>query len=61
LILLVLHFWTDFFRHGSVPSIECASCWLDGGNCFEENLSKTEGNRRIRPAFLHTILKFWHE
>ena len=29
-----------------------------GGNCFEENLSKTEGNRRIRPAFLHIILKF---
>ena len=31
---------------------------VDGGNCFDENLSKTEGNRRIRPAFLHTILKF---
>ena len=31
---------------------------VDGGNCFDENLSKTEGNRRIRPAFLHIILKF---
>ena len=32
---------------------------VDGGELFEENLSKTEGNRRIRPAFLHTILKFF--
>ena len=32
---------------------------LVGGTVFEENLSKTEGNRRIRPAFLHTILKFF--
>ena len=24
---------------------------VDGENCFDENLSKTEGNRRIRPAF----------
>ena len=29
------------------------------GGTVEENLSKTEGNRRIRPAFLHTILKFF--
>jgi len=28
------------------------------GGLFEENLSKTEGNRRTRPAFLHNILKF---
>ena len=28
------------------------------GGIVEENLSKTEGNRRIRPAFLHNILKF---
>ena len=28
------------------------------GGTVEENLSKTEGNRRIRPAFLHIILKF---
>ena len=32
---------------------------VDGGGTVEENLSKTEGNRRIRPAFLHTILKFF--
>ena len=31
---------------------------VDGGELFDENLSKTEGNRRIRPAFLHIILKF---
>ena len=24
---------------------------VDGGELFDENLSKTEGNRRIRPAF----------
>ena len=24
---------------------------VDGGNCLKKNLSKTEGNRRIRPAF----------
>ena len=29
-----------------------------GGTALKKNLSKTEGNRRIRPAFLHTILKF---
>ena len=28
------------------------------GGTVEENLSKTEGNRRIRPAFLRTTLKF---
>ena len=28
------------------------------GGIVEENLSKTEGNRRTRPAFLHNILKF---
>ena len=31
---------------------------VDGGELFDENLSKTEGNRRIRPAFSHIILKF---
>ena len=29
------------------------------GGIVEENLSKTEGNRRTRPAFLHNILKFF--
>ena len=32
---------------------------VDGGELFDENLSKTEGNRRTRPAFLHNILKFF--
>ena len=31
---------------------------LMGGNCFEENLSKTEGNRRIRPAFYTLFSSF---
>ena len=32
---------------------------VGGGNCLKKNLFKTEGNRRIRPAFLHTILMFF--